>query len=61
MADAEQNTASVADLSFAAARQIRVTIASPGQLRIAHERVYGGGKTVAAPTSRIEWTVCCTT
>ena len=45
------------DLAFAAARQIRVTIASPGELRIAHERVYGGGKVVAAPTSRIEWVV----
>jgi type II secretory ATPase GspE/PulE/Tfp pilus assembly ATPase PilB-like protein len=42
------------DLAFACARRIRVTVASPGAIRDAQERVYGGGAPKAA---RLAWVV----
>ncbi|MCE9601096.1 MAG: type II/IV secretion system protein [Gemmatimonadetes bacterium] len=45
------------DLSFASARQIRLTIASPSAMAAAYERIYGGRASVAMPAARIEWVV----
>jgi len=43
------------DLSFASARQIRLTVAPPHAVRAAHERVYGGRASTSMPAQRLEW------
>ena len=45
------------DLAFAAGRQIRITVASPKDVRDAHERIYGVSISGKAPTPRIEWII----
>ena len=45
------------DLSFASARQIRITVAPPGAIRAAHERVYGGRASTAVTVQRLEWMI----
>ena len=45
------------DLAFAAGRQIRITVASPPDVRDAYERIYGVTTTGGVPTPRLEWVI----
>ncbi len=45
------------DLAFAAARQVRITVAPPGAMRAAFDRIYGSRTTTAAAGPRLQWVV----
>ena len=45
------------DLAFAAGHQIRLMVASPRDVREAHERIYGVSISGKVPTPRLEWVI----
>jgi len=45
------------DLSFAAARQVKLTVAAPAEVRAAHERIYGSARGESAAAPRLEWII----
>ncbi|MCC7002557.1 MAG: Flp pilus assembly complex ATPase component TadA, partial [Gemmatimonadaceae bacterium] len=45
------------DLSFAAARQVKLTVAAPQEVRAAHERIYGTARGESAAAPRLEWII----
>lgn len=45
------------DLSFAAARQVKLTVAAPPDVRMAHERIYGNARGESSAAPRLEWII----
>lgn len=45
------------DLSFAAARQVRLTVAAPQEVRAAHDRIYGTARAESSMVPRLEWII----